>query len=52
MKTFIKKKSAPNSAGPKYRTPDFFKGSKFGSGKQNRMNQKFNLGQFKIQHKG
>ena len=49
-KTFIKKKSGPNQAGPKYRTPDFFKGKIAIKG----FNQgvKFNPAKFKIQHKG
>ena len=64
MKTFIKSKSAPNAAGPKYRTPDHFtpryrsgdagKGSLFSGGKSkfSTPQQKFNPAQFKTQHKG
>ncbi|OGM13669.1 hypothetical protein A3A76_02770 [Candidatus Woesebacteria bacterium RIFCSPLOWO2_01_FULL_39_23] len=61
MKTFIKSKSAPNAAGPKYRTPSHFKGSLprrqagiFSGGKINsKMNaSKFNPSQFRTQHKG
>ena len=54
MKKFIKKKSkskGPNAAGPKYRTPDYFKGGKFG-GKKVAPQLKFNPAQFKVQHKG
>lgn len=52
-KKYIKKKSGPNQAGPKYRTPDHFKGSKFsGGGKANKDRPKFNPAQFKVQHKG
>lgn len=52
MKTFIKSKSGPNAAGPKYRTPDFFKGSRFSGGKTNPPQVKFNPSQFRTQHKG
>ncbi len=55
-KHFIKKKDGPKK-GPKYRTPDHFKGSltvkasKF-SGKGQKQTQKFNPTTFKTQHKG
>ena len=54
MKTFIKSKSLPNAAGPKYRTPDHFKGSLFSGGKSkfSTPQQKFNPSQFRTQHKG
>lgn len=60
-KSFQKKKTGPNATGPKYRTPDHFKGSKFSGGGSKFDNQgninpknqsKFNPGQFKVQHKG
>lgn len=61
-KTFNKSKAGKNAAGPKYRTPDHFKGSKFSDGggsnfgsqgKVHQSNQAgFNPGQFKTQHKG
>jgi hypothetical protein len=52
MKKYVKKKAGPK-AGPKYRTPDYFKGSKFGGkGKVNPTQVKFNPAQFKVQHKG
>lgn len=58
-KKFIKSKSAPNAAGPGYRTSDHFKGSVFSGGgskfSQNRFQTptvKFNPAQFKTQHKG
>jgi len=47
MKTFIKKKSAPALG---FRTPSFFKGSKF-SGKP-QAGAKFNPASFRTQHKG
>lgn len=56
MKSYIKKKDGPKK-GPKYRTPDHFKGrlaakaSKF-SGKGQKQTQKFNPATFKTQHKG
>lgn len=46
MKTFIKKKVGTNLG---FRTPDFFKKSKFGSKAQM---GKFNPSQFRTQHKG
>ncbi len=60
MKKYIKSKSSstkPNASGPKYRTPDHFKGSLFGSNKKNlkkthSTNAHFNPAQFKTQHKG
>ncbi len=53
-KTFIKSKSDPNAAGPKFRTPDHFKGSVFSSGKFNPgfKTQRFAKSSFKTQHKG
>jgi hypothetical protein len=45
-KTFIKSKTAPLG----FRTPDFFKGSRFGKGGQKQ--GKFNPTQFHTQHKG
>jgi hypothetical protein len=48
MKSFIKSKLAPTLG---FRTPDFFRGSKFG-GKGNKPTFKFNSSQFKTQHKG
>lgn len=53
-KNFTKKKTEPNQPGPKFGTPDHFKGSVFSGGKQkyNAPNQKFNQSQFRIQHKG
>jgi len=55
MKTFIKKKSGPNAAGPKFRTSDHFKGSIFGAG-ASRFSKgpqlKFKPSQFRTQHKG
>jgi len=50
MKTFIKSKSGPNAAGPKYRTSDYFKGEKFAAAKPPQA--KFNPSQFRTQHKG
>ena len=51
MSSYQKAKDKANSPGPKYRTPDHFKGSQFGGKKPN--NQvKFNPSQFKTQHKG
>jgi len=47
---FIKKNAGPNQSGPKYRTPDHFKGSLFGGKKP--ATPKFNPAQFKIQHRG
>jgi len=52
MKSFIKKKEGPNQAGPGYRTPDHFKGSRFSGGKTTNLPMKFNPAQFKTQHKG
>ena len=59
MKKYIKSKSStkdPNASGPKYRTPDHFKGSIFGGGKSRKPTQSakagFNPAQFKTQHKG
>lgn len=59
MKKYIKSKSkkvGKNASGPKYRTPDHFKGSLFSKNKGNipSSNQKkgFNPAQFKTQHKG
>ena len=63
MKKYTKSKSGPNQTGPKYRTPDHFKGSIFSGGskfsggptsgaKQNTPQVKFNPAQFKTQHKG
>ena len=55
-KHFVKKKDGPKK-GPKYRTPDHFKGSltakasKF-SGKGQKQTQKFNPTTFKTQHRG
>lgn len=49
-KTFVKKKSGKNASGPKYRTPDHFKGRKF-SGKKT-PDIKFNPSSFKTQHRG
>lgn len=55
-KTFIKSKSVPSNLGPKYRTPDHFRASRFsGGGKlpsEKNLVQKFNPAQFRIQHKG
>lgn len=51
MKSFIKSKSKPNALGPKYRTPDHFKGKVFSSQKMF-FNLKFNPAQFRTQHKG
>lgn len=56
-KKFMKLKSTtkdPNAAGPKYRTPDHFKGSVFSGGKPriSPPRVKFNPAQFKVQHKG
>lgn len=60
-KSYQKKKTGTNAAGPKYRTPDHFKGSIFsrnnsvqsGNKQINPKNQtKFIPGQFKVQHKG
>jgi hypothetical protein len=48
MKSYIKSKSAPALG---FRTPDFFRGSKFG-GKGGKPQAKFNPSQFKTQHKG
>jgi len=53
MKKFIKKKSSslsPNASGPKFRTPDHFKGRKFG--KSSTATTRFNPAKFRIQHKG
>ena len=50
MRTYIKKKAGPKK-GPKYRTSDHFKGSKF-SGKGQAPKGKFNPTVFKVQHKG
>lgn len=50
MKSYIKKKAGPKK-GPKYRTPDHFRASKF-SGKGKSPNVKFNPSTFKVQHKG
>jgi len=62
MKSYQKGKSGTNQAGPKYRTPDHFKGSIFSGGeskfsvgstsKANIPQVKFNPAQFKTQHKG
>ncbi|KKQ24291.1 MAG: hypothetical protein US39_C0017G0002 [Microgenomates group bacterium GW2011_GWC1_37_12b] len=68
MKSYIKSKSAPNAAGPGFRTSDHFKGSlprrqagifsgggsKFSGGNVNSKPPqiKFNPAQFKTQHKG
>lgn len=60
MKSFIKGKSAPNAAGPGFRTSDHFKGSLFGGGSRfgkgnanaKQPQVKFNPAQFKTQHKG
>jgi len=49
MKTFIKKKAGQELG---YRTPDFFKGSRFGSSKASAARLKFNPSQFRTQHKG
>jgi len=46
MKGYIKKKDGPQLG---FRTPDFFKQKKF-TGKVT--SQKFNVSQFKTQHKG
>jgi hypothetical protein len=60
-KKYSKSKTGPNQAGPKYRTPDHFKGSVFSAGskfsgddkgKKNIPQVKFNPAQFKTQHKG
>jgi hypothetical protein len=52
MKTFIKKKSGPNQAGPKYRTSDHFRAGKFGKNYP-KPSAKFKPAQFKLrQHKG
>jgi len=50
MKSFIKKKSQPNQAGPHFRTPDHFKGKVVFKNKF--IPTKFNPAHFKIQHKG
>lgn len=52
MKKFEKGKTEPNAAAPAFQgRPNFFRGNKFGGGKN--MNQpKFNPGTFKTQHKG
>lgn len=54
MKSYIKSKSLPNAAGPKFRTSDHFKGSIFSGGKSKfgSPQVKFNPAQFKTQHKG
>ena len=61
MKSYIKSKSAPNAAGPGFRTSDHFRGSKFSGGGSKfsggNVNSKppqikFNPAQFKTQHKG
>lgn len=49
-KKFIKKFAGPKK-GPKYRTPDHFKGKKF-SGKGPVQQGKFNPTTFKVQHRG
>ena len=46
-KSFIKSKAGPSLG---FRTPDFFRGSKFGKG--NPKGGKFNSSQFHTQHKG
>ncbi len=56
MKSYIKKKDGPKK-GPKYRTPDHFKGSRSAqagkfSGKGGKPATKFNPSTFKVQHKG
>jgi len=60
-KSYIKSKSEPNAVGPKFNTPDHFKGSIFsgggskfsgGGGKMGMNQPKFNPGQFRTQHKG
>jgi len=60
MKTFIKKKSGANQAGPGFRTSDHFLSEKAGkvsvfSGGKSKFStpqMKFNPAQFKTQHKG
>jgi len=55
VKKFIKSKSEPDTGDTKYRTPDHFKGSIFGSGKFNKFqgkNQRFSHTTFRTQHKG
>ena len=55
---YIKSKSAPNAAGPGFRTSDHFKGSVFSgggskfSGSKQAPKVRFNPAQFKTQHKG
>jgi hypothetical protein len=54
MKKYQKKKDKSqksNTLGPKYRTPDHFKGKNFGASKKSHQ-VRFNPGQFKVQHKG
>lgn len=51
MKSYIKSKSGPNAQGPKFRTPDHFKGKAF-SGRGVFAGFKFNPAQFRTQHKG
>lgn len=52
MKSYIKGKAGTNQAGPGYRTPDHFRGSRFSGGKTASPQLKFNPAQFKTQHKG
>lgn len=56
MANYQKGKEGKNATGPKFGTPDHFKGSLFSGGKSNvNLNKnfpKFNPGQFKTQHKG
>lgn len=60
MKKYVKsksKQSGPNATGPKYRTPDHFKGATFAggskfSGRGKAPVTRFDPGKFKIQHKG
>ncbi len=55
MKTTYSKTKAGN-LGPKYRTPDHFKGSIFSGGGPSKVSKgpqlKFNPAQFRTQHKG
>jgi len=55
VKTYIKAKAEKNAAGPKFGTPDHFKGSIFGPGKLKPSfgkNQRFSNTSFRTQHKG
>jgi hypothetical protein len=53
-KKYIKKKAGPNQAGPKYRTPDHFKGKRFkdSGSKEEIKSLRFNPERSKIKHRG